>query len=152
MSTVQVSISIDAPPERVWDTIMDPTQLKDWVTIHKAVRDVSSKPLREGSTMEQVLTLRGVSFHVHWELVEVDRPHIAQWDGRGPAHSRARIRYELSPNSENGTRFDYTNEFTPPGGRLGVVASRVIVGAASEREANSSLARLKSLVESSHSS
>jgi hypothetical protein len=39
------------------------------------------------------------------------------------------------------------NEFTPPGGRLGTVASRVIVGAASEREANSSLARLKALLE-----
>jgi uncharacterized protein YndB with AHSA1/START domain len=152
MSTVQVSISIDAPPERVWDTIMDPSRLKDWVTIHKAVSDVSSQPLSKGSTMEQVLTLRGVPFHVHWRLVEVDRPHIAQWDGRGPAHSRALIRYELSPEGDNGTRFDYTNEFTPPGGRLGVVASRVIVGAASEREANNSLARLKSLVEGSHNS
>jgi hypothetical protein len=45
--------------------------------------------------------------------------------------------------------FDYTNEFTPPGGRLGTVASRMIVGAASEREANNSLSRLKALVERS---
>lgn len=152
MSTVQVSISIDAPPERVWDTIMDPSRLKDWVTIHKAVVEVSSQPLRKGSTMEQVLALRGVPFHVHWTLVEVDQPRTAQWDGRGPAHSRALIRYELSPEGEGGTRFDYTNEFMPPGAWLGVVASRVIVGAASEREANNSLARLKSLVESSHDS
>ena len=148
MSTVQVSILIAAPPERVWDTVMDPSQLKDWVTIHKSVSGVSAQPLREGSTMEQVLSLRGVHFHVSWKLVEVDPPHIAQWDGRGPAHSRALIRYELAPEGD-GTRFDYTNEFTPPGGRLGLVASRVIVGAASEREANHSLARLKSLVEGS---
>jgi hypothetical protein len=59
------------------------------------------------------------------------------------------IRYELSPNGADGTTFDYTNEFTPPGGRLGIVATRVIMGAASEREANSSLARLKQLVEQS---
>jgi hypothetical protein len=43
--------------------------------------------------------------------------------------------------------FEYINEFEVPGGRLGNVASRVIVGAASEREAKSSLARLKALVE-----
>jgi hypothetical protein len=43
--------------------------------------------------------------------------------------------------------FDYTNEFTVPGGRLGSVASRFIVGAASEREANNSLSRLKELME-----
>ena len=44
-------------------------------------------------------------------------------------------------------RFEYTNEFTVPGGRLGSVASRVIVGAASEREASNSLSRLKALLE-----
>jgi Polyketide cyclase / dehydrase and lipid transport len=99
--------------------------------------------------MEQVLQLRGVPFHVRWTLVDVSAPNHAEWEGRGPAHSLARIRYELTPDGEAETLFDYTNEFTPPGGRLGNVASRVIVGATSEREANRSLARLKQLVEGS---
>ena len=77
----------------------------------------------------------------------MEAPNHAQWEGRGPAHSRARIRYDLSPNGEQGTLFEYTNEFTPPGGRLGIVASRVIMGAVSEREAHNSLVRLKDLVE-----
>jgi hypothetical protein len=71
----------------------------------------------------------------------------AEWTGRGPAHSRARIRYELSSDDDGSTDFEYFNEFTPPGGRLGVVASRVIVGAASEREADRSLQKLKALLE-----
>ena len=150
MSTVHVQTTIDAPAERVWETVMDPSKLKDWVTIHRAVSDVSSNPLRKGSTMEQVLHLRGVSFHVHWTLVDVNAPNHAEWDGLGPAHSRARIRYELSPaDNGRGTVFDYLNEFTPPGGKMGAAASRVIVGAASEREANNSLRRLKALLERS---
>src|SRR5437016_6261885 len=151
MSGVKQKIQIDAPIDRVWETVMDPSRLKDWVTIHRSVRDVSDKELRKGSTMDQVLHLRGVSFRVHWTLVDVNRPSRAEWEGLGPAHSRARIRYELSPASEDGdgTVFDYTNEFTPPGGRLGTVASKVIVGAASEREANNSLSRLKALLERS---
>ena len=149
MSTVHVSTKIDAPVDRVWETVMDPSKLKDWVTIHRALREVSSQPLRRGSTMEQVLHLRGVSFHVHWTLVDVNAPNHAEWEGLGPAHSRARIRYELCPDGDHATVFDYTNEFTPPGGRLGAVASRFIVGAASEHEANRSLARLKALLESS---
>ena len=44
-------------------------------------------------------------------------------------------------------KFAYTNEFGVPGGRLGSMASRFIVGATSEREAHSSLARLKALLE-----
>ena len=97
--------------------------------------------------MEQVLQLRGVPFHVRWTLAEVNEPHTALWDGQGPAHSNACIRYRLDENGENVTRFQYSNEFTPPGGRLGIMASRVIVGAASEREAHNSLSRLKALLE-----
>lgn len=147
MSTVQVSTRIAAPLDRVWETVMDPGCLGEWVTIHRSVESVSSRPLRKGSTMDQVLHLRGVSFHVHWTLVDVNAPNHAEWTGDGPAHSRARIRYELAPDGDGATRFEYINEFTPPGGRLGTVASRVIVGAASEREAQRSLDRLKALLE-----
>jgi uncharacterized membrane protein len=146
MSEVHVSIDIDAPVQRVWDMIMDPYRLGDWVTIHRSVSEVSSNPLRNGATMAQVLHMRGVSFKVHWMLADVKPPHLAVWEGRGPAHSRARIRYELS-GDENRTHFDYTNEFKTPGGVLGNVASRVVVGAASEREARNSLTRLKHLLE-----
>jgi uncharacterized membrane protein len=147
MSSVQVKIDIAAPIERVWETVMDPHRLKDWVTIHRSVKEVSDEPLRKGATMDQVLHMRGVSFRVHWTLVDMNEPTRAEWEGRGPAHSEARIRYELSSNGDEQTEFGYTNEFTPPGGRLGNVASRVIVGAASEREANNSLQRLKQLLE-----
>ena len=147
MSTVHVTIEIDAPLQRVWDTIMNPDCLGEWVTIHRSVKAVSDNPLKNGSTMEQVLHMRGVSFHVNWKLVDVEPPHAAQWEGRGPAHSRARISYRLSSDGDGPTSFEYTNEFNPPGGRLGTLASRVIVGAASEREANNSLRRLKTLLE-----
>jgi uncharacterized protein YndB with AHSA1/START domain len=147
MSIVHEKIDIDAPVERVWDVAMDPRHLKDWVTIHRFVRDVSDEPLRRGSTMEQVLHMRGVSFHVHWTVVVVSAPNRAEWEGHGPAHSRARIIYQLTSNGDAGTSFEYTNEFTVPGGRLGSVASHVIVGAASEREALNSLSRLKALLE-----
>jgi len=147
MSTVHAQIEIDAPVQRVWDTVMDPHHLKDWVTIHKSVKNVSDSPLRRGSTMDQALHIRGVSFNVHWTLTDLRLPQHAEWEGQGPAHSVARIRYELSGDGDGPTRFAYTNEFMPPGGRLGNAASRFIVGATSEREANNSLARLKALLE-----
>ena len=147
MSTVQAEIEIDAPIEKVWETVMDPNRLGEWVTIHKSVSDVSDTPLRRGSTMDQSMHVRGLTFRVHWTLVSVDKPRQAQWEGGGPAHSTALIRYELSSNGEGSTTFKYTNEFHPPGGRLGNAAGRMIVGATSEREANNSLARLKALLE-----
>jgi uncharacterized protein YndB with AHSA1/START domain len=147
MSRVRVTTKIKAPVDRVWKTVMNPDRLEDWVTIHRSVEAVSSRPLREGSTMDQVLQLRGVSFHVHWTLVEVHQPTHAEWVGVGPAHSRAEIRYELTADDDGATQFEYINEFTPPGGPLRTVAGRVIVCAASEREAEKSLRRLKALLE-----
>jgi uncharacterized protein YndB with AHSA1/START domain len=147
MSTVQAEIEINAPIETVWDTIMDPNRLGDWVTIHQSVKDVADLPLREGATMNQAMHVRGLTFRVHWTLVSVKPPHEAQWEGGGPAHSHAIIRYELSSNENGRTKFRYTNEFHPPGGRLGNVAGRMIVGATSEREAHNSLSKLKALLE-----
>jgi uncharacterized protein YndB with AHSA1/START domain len=148
MSTVQAEIVIDAPIERVWDTIMDPRRLGDWVTIHKSVENFPRPPLHKGATMDQAMSVRGITFHVHWRLASVQAPHDARWEGGGPAHSDALIRYELSSDESGRTSFRYTNEFHPPGGRLGSVASRFIVGATSEREAHNSLRRLKALLES----
>jgi uncharacterized protein YndB with AHSA1/START domain len=147
MSTVQAETEIDAPIERVWETVMDPHRLGDWVTIHKSVDNVSRTPLRRGATMDQALSVHGITFHVHWQLMSVTAPTEARWEGGGPAHSDALIHYLLSATERGGTRFRYTNEFHPPGGRLGAMASRFIVGATSEREATRSLSRLKALLE-----
>jgi uncharacterized protein YndB with AHSA1/START domain len=147
MSVVHVKTRIEAPIEKVFETVMDPYRLEQWVTIHRSVSDVSAQPLRKGSTMEQGMRMRGLHFTVHWTLVDLSPPTHAEWDGRGPAHSRARIRYELTPDGDAATNFEYSNDFSPPGGHLGNMASRLIIGAASEREAHASLQRLKALLE-----
>jgi uncharacterized protein YndB with AHSA1/START domain len=147
MSEVRATIDIDAPVQDVWDAVMDPDRLGDWVTIHRAVNAVSHRPLRSGSRIEQTLRIHGVSFHVNWTLSDVTPPHRADWVGRGPAGSRASIRYRLSGEDGGPTTFEYTNDFWAPGGRLGVIASRVMIGDTSEREAHNSLDRLKALLE-----
>lgn len=147
MSEVRAKIDIDAPPEAVYDLMLDPDRLHEWVTIHRKVNRVDSGDPRKGYKMDQTLCLRHASFKVHWTLTEADRPHAATWEGRGPAGSYARTSYRLKPVDGGGTRFEYENEFKAPGGFLGAAASRVIVGGVPEREANRSLENLKALVE-----
>jgi uncharacterized protein YndB with AHSA1/START domain len=147
VTLVTASIEIDAPPERVYDLMLDPAHLDDWVTIHRRVNQTDSGTPRRGYEMEQTLCLRGANFKVRWTLTEADRPDRATWEGRGPAHSYARTAYRLRPLDGGGTHFDYENEFKAPGGFLGAAASRVIVGGVPEREADRSLQRLKELLE-----
>jgi uncharacterized protein YndB with AHSA1/START domain len=147
-NAVRTTTQIDVPPQKVWDTVMDPDRFGDWVTIHRGVRKVSDNPLEVGSTLEQRLCLRGVSFTVKWTVVELDEPHLVVMEGRGPAHSTAITRDELTEKN-GGTSFAYVNEFKTPMGPLGAAAGRVLVGGVSEREARASLRKLKELLEDS---
>ncbi len=147
MSRVVASIDLPVPPQAVWDVVMDPARLRDWVTIHRKAACAQSGPLALGSTLDQVLMIRGTPFKVHWTVVQADAPAIAVWEGRGPARSRARTAYRLSPRPGGGTRFDYENDFRPPFGPLGAVAGQMLVGGISEREAKASLRKLKALLE-----
>ena len=140
MSEVITSITIDAPPEKIWEVVMDPQRLGEWVTIHRKLNAASD------GEMDQTLCLRGVNFHVHWELADCSEPTHAVWKGRGPARSHAETEYRLTA-VDGGTRFAYRNEFKAPLGPLGAVASRALVGGLPEREARESLRNLKQLIE-----
>jgi uncharacterized protein YndB with AHSA1/START domain len=147
MSTVSATINIDRPPEEVWKTIMDPTCYSQWVSIHRKICDVDDGAVRKGFRVEQRLALRGAPFNVHWTLTECEPPRLGVWEGRGPAHSYARVTNKLAPNGNGGTHFEYENTFEAPGGAMGRLASRVVVGGVPKREADKSLKALKTLLE-----
>jgi uncharacterized protein YndB with AHSA1/START domain len=140
VSKVTASIEIAATPQEVWDVVMDPERLAEWVTIHRALG------AHGRDHMEQTLHLRGVNFHVSWDLAEADPPHLAVWQGRGPARSTAHTAYRIT-GCDGGSRFDYENEFRAPFGMLGAAASRALVGGVPDREARATLRRLKALLE-----
>ncbi len=146
MSQVAASISIAAPPERVWELVMDPEQLGSWVTIHRRLLRADGGTPRVGYRMDQCVHLRGVTVEVHWELVDCTPGRQAVWKGRGPARSRAHTEYVLRPEN-GGTHFDYRNEFHAPLGPVGAFVSRALVGGIPLREANRSLDELKRQVE-----
>jgi carbon monoxide dehydrogenase subunit G len=142
---VERSITIAAPPERVYDTVMDPSRLEDWVTIHHQLVDAPNGPLEKGSKLTQTLRLAGRRFTVRWTVVQNEPCKQVVWEGQGPVASHARVVYGFHQDGE-ATRFSYTNEYDLPGGALGRVAGRA-VARITQKELEGSLQRLKSLVE-----
>ena len=142
---VERTIDIAAPPDEVYEAVMDPGRLDDWVTIHVGVENAPNGPLSEGAEMRQCLKLAGRRFHVDWRVVKDERPSRVEWEGRGPVRTKARVVYDIEPNGD-GSRFCYMNDFTLPGGPLGRLAGGGMRGI-SARESERSLERLKALLE-----
>ena len=123
--SVERSTEIAAPPERVYELVMDPHRLADWVTIHEELKEARDDRLEEGSTLTQCLRLAGRRFTVRWTVVENDPCRRVVWEGRGPVASQARVVYEFERDG-NGTRFSYLNAYTLPGGALGRLAGSAV--------------------------
>jgi uncharacterized protein YndB with AHSA1/START domain len=144
--SVKETVVLAAEPQRVWETIMDPSLLERWVTTHDSYEGAPPGPLSEGDEFTQKLRLAGKSFKVRWRVLEAEAPRLARWEGEGPAGSTATVVYALTPE-DGGTRFDYRNEFALPGGALGKAAGGLLSAAPGGREARRTLERLRALLE-----
>jgi carbon monoxide dehydrogenase subunit G len=145
VTKLERDIHIDASPEDVYSTLMDPDCLGDWVTIQDELLEAPSGDLTKGDELVQRMKIAGQKFKLRWKVEQADRPRKTVWTGTGPMGTKARVTYDLAENN-GGTDFTYTNEYDLPGGPMGKMAGKAIVGA-SGREADKTLKRLKKLIE-----
>ncbi|MEA2474707.1 MAG: hypothetical protein QOE06_2622 [Thermoleophilaceae bacterium] len=147
MTKLEREITIDASPDAVYDVLLDPACLGEWVTIQEELEEApEGRDLAEGDRLRQRMKVAGQRFKLSWTVVQADRPTRVVWEGKGPMGSKAKAVYELAASGGGGTRFSYMNEYDLPGGFAGKLAGGAIVKA-SGGEADRSLERLKKLVE-----
>lgn len=142
---VERDVHIAAPPEEAYETVMDPSRLGDWVSIHRGFKEDPPDRLERGSKLVQRLKVAGQGFTVRWTVTEADRPDQVTWEGAGPAGTKAKVVYGFGAE-DGGTRFSYVNEYELPGGAAGRMAGKAVARAAG-REVDRSLGRLKALLE-----
>ena len=141
---VERSIEIAAPPAEVYEVVMDPHRLEDWVTVHAGLHDAPDR-LKKGSELSQSIKVAGQKFKVDWQVVTADEPSRVEWEGRGPMGTNARVAYDLE-DAGGATRFNYVNEYDFPGGPLGRLGAKAFERTAG-KEADKTLEKLKGLLE-----
>lgn len=142
---IERSIEIAASPEAVYDLVMDPSRLEEWVTVHEELVSAPNGRLNEGDELSQKLKVAGQGFKVSWKVATAHRPRDIEWEGRGPLRTKARVSYDLEPRGD-GTCFNYVNEYDFPGGPLGKLGGKAFERTAG-KEADRTLVRLKGLLE-----
>lgn len=142
---VERSIVIAAPPASVYEVVMDPQRLGDWVTVHQELVEAPEGELSEGDCLVQRLKVGGQGFKVTWDVVKAEPARDVEWEGRGPMGTKARVSYDLEPR-DGGTCFNYINEYELPGGPLGKLGAKAFERTAG-KEADKTLERLKGLLE-----
>ena len=142
---VERKVQVKASPEDLYEVVMNPRCLEEWVTIHQYLRDAPDGQLKKGSTLTQCLKLAGKGFKVRWTVVENDRAKRVVWEGKGPVRSKAKVIYEFDADGDT-TTFFYANEYDLPGGLLGRMAGPM-VKKVTAGELDASLKKLKALVE-----
>ena len=142
---VERSIVIAASPDAVYDVVMDPKRLGDWVTVHKELVHAPDGVLEQGDELAQKLKVAHQSFKVTWKVAVAHRPRDVEWEGQGPMGTKARVSYDLEPRGD-GTCFNYVNEYALPGGALGKLGAKAFQKTAA-KEADRTLVKLKGLLE-----
>lgn len=111
-------IHIAAPPDRVFQALIDPKQVMSWWTSPDCqIADFALEPRRGGKwrydTHQSKLSVNGVSkFHCDGEVVEYDPPRILAYTWIANWHDdksrRTVVRWELTPDAK-GTRIKVTH-------------------------------------------
>jgi carbon monoxide dehydrogenase subunit G len=142
---VERSIEIAASPDAVYDVVMDPKRLGEWVTVHDSLVHAPDGVLEQGDELAQKLKVAHQRFKVTWKVAVAHRPRDVEWEGRGPMGTKARVSYDLEPRGD-GTCFNYVNEYELPGGPLGKIGGKAFRRTAA-KEADRTLVKLKGLLE-----
>lgn len=71
-TSIKVTVTVNAPAQRVWEFFMNPDYLKNWLTGFVSVEQLSGKPGEPGSTSKLRFMERGKQMEVIEKVLRVE--------------------------------------------------------------------------------
>jgi uncharacterized membrane protein len=142
---IERDILINAPIQQVFHYVADPVDMMNWLSGLVKNQDVPQGPVEVGQSWTQFVQVMGRKFEYIREVTEYDPQHRVAW--RFSAMGINGIGYcELEP-AESGTKIVFGLDYTYPRLLLGGLLDKMLMEKLANREAQSSLVRLKALLE-----
>lgn len=147
MPKVRSEIEIAAPPERVWEVLVDPDRLPQYNVTIVEVSDATGRLDQVGSTYRAVTKVYGRRIEGPWEVTEVTPMHRIVQRGSGAGGASATVNGTVEPSGD-GTQAAVEVDYQLPAGFVGAVANKLFVERSVERDVRHTMENLKALVES----
>jgi len=121
---VETSITINAPIEKVFDTIVDPELTAQWSSGVSEVTNIKGNPWEKGSSTDVAYHVLGMKLTQHMVTSEIEKPRkvIYRMEGGLPGTSE----FALEPQGQV-TKVDTRIDYSVPGGILGKIANQVLL-------------------------
>jgi uncharacterized protein YndB with AHSA1/START domain len=143
---LEVGITIDAPPDKVWSVIEPIEHHVDWMADAESITFTSAIRRGVGTQFDCVTRLGPLHTTDRMGVTEWDPGKVMGIEHRGVVTGTGR--FTLEPTSAGGTTFTWTEQLTFPwwmGGAAGAIAAKPVLRAVWQRN----LGKLKELVEHS---
>ncbi len=141
---INISITIDAPIERVWEIAADVQRQPEWMHEMKRVEMLTPGPLRPGSRGRATVRIFGISTTDDVVITQFDPPHTFGIRHEGRFTGEGLLQF--SATAEGGTLINWMEYLRPPlFPTIGGFVQRPILGAIFR----SDLRHLKRLLEGS---
>lgn len=127
MTTVEFSVEVDAPPERVWEVTSDPANLPRW---DRHIVSVSVPPGGLGPTVRYEVTMRFMAFRttVGAEVLEWEPPWRAVVRLSGLLEATVSTSIAALPHERSVLRHEITYRFRGPFGGMGAQSIKAVGG------------------------
>jgi len=90
MGTYRRAFRLNAPPERVWELMVDPDRLPEWNGAFDRVTEATGHLDEIGATYTQVMRVAGVELLGEWEITGVETNQQREFSGRPPGMTRCK--------------------------------------------------------------
>jgi len=128
VTTAEVSVEVDAPPEAAWEVASDPRNLPHWDR-HIVAVSVPPEDLGPGVTYEVTMGFMAVRAKVRCEVLEWEPPWRSRVRLRGVLDATVTTSIASLPYDRSVLRHEVTYVFKGPLGRFAAASVNAVGGA-----------------------
>ena len=140
MPRVETSVTINAPIEKVFHTIIEPELTPQWSSGVSEVTTIKGNPEEKGSSVDLAYHVLGMKFTQHMITSEIEKPRKVIYQMTGGLSGTAE--FVLEPRGQ-ATKVDTRIDYSVPGGIIGKIANQLLLERMNRRNIESTAEGLK---------